>query len=138
MLGSNLKIPGGSPGKLTPRRQSLVLFFDTSSYMAVPTRATLVSALVLVPYMTLVPAVSMLFSSSILTTSLILIIMQQSLSVFRFPVTLIATFTELSTIQKRAHLKSRAERQKMEREEALKNRMINHQHHNGLLKPENV
>ena len=138
MLGSNLKIAGGSPGKAAGRQQSLVIFFDTSSYMAVPTRATLLSALVLVPYMTLVPAVSMLFSSSILTTSLILIIMQQTLSVFRFPVTLIATFTELSTIRKRAHLMTRAERQKMEREEALKNRMLMHQKHSGLIKPDNV
>jgi hypothetical protein len=62
-----------------------------------------------------------------LTTSLILIVMQQSMSVVRFPITMMATFSELSTIQKRAHLKSRSERQKMEREEALRSRILHQQ-----------
>jgi hypothetical protein len=102
------------------RRKWLGIFSNTSSYMAVPTRATLLSALVLVPYMTLVPIASMVFSDSIKTTSLILIVVVQILGAFRFPITLLATFVELTTIEKRAHLKSRAERQKSEREEAWK------------------
>jgi hypothetical protein len=36
-------------------------YFHTSSYIAVPARATLLSAIVLVPYLTLVPAVCMSF-----------------------------------------------------------------------------
>ncbi len=60
------------------------LFSNTSSYMAVPIRATLLSALVLVPYMTLVPIASMLFSSSISTTSLMIIVMVQLLGTVRW------------------------------------------------------
>ena len=105
---------------VSTRRKWLGIFSNTSSYMAVPIRATLLSALVLVPYIALVPIASMVFSNSIHTTSLILIVLVQILGAFRFPVTLLATFVELTTIEKRAHLKTRAERQKSEREVAWK------------------
>ena len=41
-------------------------------------------------------------------------------SVVRFPLTLCATFIELSTIKKRSQAKSKEERQKAERDYALK------------------
>ena len=106
---------------LSVRRKWLGIFSNTSSYMAVPARATLLSALILLPYMTLVPIASMVFSDSIKTTSLIIIVLVQILGAIRFPITLMATFVELTTIEKRAQLKTRAERQKSEREQAWKN-----------------
>ena len=63
------------------------------------------------------------FSSNILTTAVILVMLQQSMNVVRIPVTLMATFAELSTIQTRARLLSRAERQKLERENAFKSKV---------------
>lgn len=41
-------------GECLTRHQILSALFDTSSYIAVPARATLISALVLVPYLSLV------------------------------------------------------------------------------------
>ena len=62
------RIDNGSPQKIengvSNRRLSIVLYFDTSSYIAVPARATLISAVVLVPYLSLVPAVCMDFRNS--------------------------------------------------------------------------
>jgi hypothetical protein len=46
---------------VTVRRLSIVMYFHASSYIAVPARATLLSSVVLVPYMTLVPVVCMSF-----------------------------------------------------------------------------
>ncbi len=56
--------------------------------------------------------ISMVFSSSISTTSIILIVLVQVLGAVRFPITLTATFVELTTIERRAHLKSRFFKQK--------------------------
>jgi hypothetical protein len=40
---------------ITIHKKLLDLFSNTSSYIAVPARATLLSAIVLIPYITLVP-----------------------------------------------------------------------------------
>jgi len=56
------------------------------------------------------------------TTSLILIITEQTMNIVRFPITLIATFTHLSTLQGRAKTKSKVERQKMIQSQALERR----------------
>ena len=41
----------------------------------------------------------------------------------RFPITLHATFIELATIKNRGRLRKRMERQRMEEEDAIKNRL---------------
>ncbi len=77
-------------------RNLIRLFSDSSSYMAVPIRATIFSALTLIPFLTLVPISSMIFSASMRNTSFIFMILGQVLNMFRFPLTLIATFSEIS------------------------------------------
>jgi hypothetical protein len=54
-------------------KRVLEVFNDSSSYMAVPARATIISSLLLVPYMGVVPAMTMAMSSSITTTAIFLV-----------------------------------------------------------------
>jgi hypothetical protein len=55
-------------------KRVLEVFNDSSSYMAVPVRATIISALLLVPYMGIVPAMTMAMSSSTTTTGIFLVL----------------------------------------------------------------
>ncbi len=108
-------------------RNLIRIISDSSSYMAVPIRATIFSALTLIPFLTLVPISSMIFSASMRTTSFIFMILGQVLNIFRFPLTLMATFSEVSSIKKRAQLRSKADRQQAERLNAFRTRMQNQQ-----------
>ena len=54
-------------------KRVLEVLNDSSSYMAVPVRATIISSLLLVPYMGVVPAMTMAMSSSIATTGMFLV-----------------------------------------------------------------
>jgi hypothetical protein len=49
-------------------------------------------------------------------------ILGQVLNMFRFPLTLIATFSEISSIKQRAQLRSKADRQQSERLNAFRTR----------------
>ena len=108
----------------TIHRRVLQVFNDASSYMVVPVRATVLSALLLVPYMGAVPAMAMLFSSNISITAMYLVLIVLVVSAVRFPCTLFATFTELSTMQNRAQQKTKAERQRAEIEYAMQQRNL--------------
>jgi hypothetical protein len=88
--------------------------------MAVPVRATILSTVLLVPYMAVVPAMTMVYSSSVSTTGIFLVLLVQVIGILRFPLTLWATFVELSTIRKRAQQKTKAQRQNAEIEYAMK------------------
>ena len=74
----------------------------------------------MVPYMALVPAMTMTVSSSMTTTAVVLVFLALIVGIVRFPITLCATFIEVSTIRKRARLKTKVQRQLAEREYALK------------------
>ena len=118
----------GSPyitHRIPCHRNLIRLFSDSSSYMAVPIRATIFSATTLIPLLTLVPISSMIFSPSMRNTSFIFMILGQVINIFRFPLTLIATFSEVSSIKQRAHLRSKSERQQAERLNAFRTRKQN-------------
>ena len=108
----------------TIHRKVLEVFNDTSSYMVVPVRATVLSALLLVPYMGAVPAMALLLSPNISITAMYLVVFVQVVGAVRFPCTLFATFTELSTIQQRAQQKTKSERQRAEVEYAMQQRNL--------------
>ena len=106
----------------TIHRRVLQVFNDASSYTVVPVRATVLSALLLLPYMGAVPAMAMLVSSNMSITAMYLVVFVLVVSAVRFPCTLFATFTELSTMKHRAQQKTKAERQRAEIEYAMQQR----------------